>query len=116
MTTTPKNTTPLPRWTDDDVKILRQTVRAAKNKQEGFKKAAEKLGKKPGTVQQKWYNLEAKKNPKRKPVSAKPVASRNGGPDLGAMENSDLAALAKAVQVEVERRRKQLEEAAGLFA
>lgn len=117
-----------PRWTESQVQLLRDTVQASATASEAFRKVAHELGKSPGTVQQKWYALQRAAGTGRSRVSqplrkssqqrhrATPAAPhRAATQDLRALPVDDLIALAREVKAEIERRRKELDEASKLF-
>lgn len=62
------------RWTDEEVETLFSIVKKSPTAQAAFKVVGKKLGKNPGTVQQKYYHELRKRNP------SKPKASNPGTP------------------------------------
>lgn len=62
------------RWTDEEVETLFSIVKKSPTAQAAFKVVGKKLGKNPGTVQQKYYHELRKRNP------SKPKASNPGKP------------------------------------
>ena len=72
----------LPRWSKAQITTLNSCVKNARTAQEGFRSAAEKLGKSPGTVQAKYYAMQRAKT---KPKTA--AAPREEKPVSPAMEN-----------------------------
>lgn len=46
------------RWTDAEVQALRDAVAKAPTAKAAFDQVAKKIGKSPGTVQQKWYSMQ----------------------------------------------------------
>lgn len=125
------------RWSDEQVKLLQDTVKASATAKEAFEVVARQLGKSAGTVQQKYYNLQkaagggARRRPGR-PAGTKrtsaaratgtaPRSSRTGNAqidaiDLRALSVDDLVGLASRVKGEVDRRRKELDAAARQLA
>ena len=68
-------------WTEAELQILKDAVASSPTASAGFKVAAEKLGKAPNAVSQKWYIMKAKektqKAPKASPkAKATPVAPK----------------------------------------
>lgn len=120
-----------PRWTDEQVQMLKDAVDSSPTARAAFESVAKKLGKNVGTVQQKYYNLQKTSGKRRarvlkgrrgvsSPVSRTSSANRgqstgNGVLDVKALSSTDLANLAQAVASEVQRRQRELEKAAGLF-
>ena len=127
------------RWTEQQVKLLRETVDASATAKDAFQKVAKELGKSPGTVQQKWYALQRAAGKGRRPAAAtarksagtgargarsgnargaastRPAGRSAAGFDLRGMPVDDLTALARDVKEEVDRRRRELDEASRLF-
>lgn len=121
------------RWTEQQVKLLRETVASSPTAREAFQKVAQELGKSPGTVQQKWYAMQraAGKGRGRGPSPRKASAARHratsggrpgrsgsanaGVGDLRALPIDDLIELARDVKAEIDRRRRELDEASKLF-
>ena len=48
------------RWSEEQVKLLLDTVKGSATAKEAFEAVAKQLGKSTGTVQQKYYNLQKK--------------------------------------------------------
>lgn len=120
------------RWTDEQVRLLMDTVRRSSTAKEAFEAVARQLGKSTGTVQQKYYNLQRKaggggsgSRRGRRPAAgggtstASAGAGRRSGAasegDLRALSVDDLVNLASRVKTEVDRRRKELDAASALF-
>ena len=127
------------RWSEEQVALLLDTVKASKTAKEGFAVAAKQLGKNTGTVQQKYYAVvraagggRVRKGSGRKPgrpAGSTKVAARAAGtsaaaaatgsvPNAAALRKlsvDELVGLASRVKDEVDRRRKELDEASKLF-
>jgi len=127
------------RWTEEQIRLLNDTVKCSATAKAGFEAVAKQLGKSAGTVQQKYYNLQKQagggtKRRGRKP--ARPAGSANSGAtaarqarvaatsgatiptvaELRAITVDELVGLATRVKAEVDRRRKELEAASKLLA
>lgn len=119
------------RWTDEQVKLLLDSVKASRTAKEGFEQAAKQLGKNVGTVQQKYYNLQKqvsggavrrRGSARRAGAAATTPRAASGraatlpsAADLRVIPVDDLVALAQRVKGEVDRRRQELGAAAQLF-
>jgi hypothetical protein len=124
------------RWTEDQVSLLLDTVKASSTAKQGFEAVATQLGKSTGTVQQKYYNLQKaagggsgarrRGRPRggaaaARPATHAPAASRssaNGLPnatDLRGLAVDDLVKLTQLVKAEVERRSSELDAAKALL-
>lgn len=111
------------RWTDEQVEILLATVKESATAKEAFEVVAEKIGKNTGTVQQKYYNLQRKAGRGRPRKSAGRAATgspvrrtTSATPDLRVLTIDELVKLASSVKTEVDRRRKELDDASKLLA
>jgi hypothetical protein len=99
------------RWTEAQIKTLRETVDAARTTREGLEKAAKKLGRSPATTQYKYYELKRKASTK-KPRAATPAKKRTTtNPALANLTVPELVALAKSVRTEIDNRQAELETA-----
>lgn len=119
------------RWTEEQVKLLMDTVQSSSTAKEAFQAVAAKLGKSAGTVQQKYYNLQKqaggaatgrRRGRPRGSASTSAAATRRstgGGTsdaDLRQLSVDDLVGLAVRVRAEVDRRRQELDAASKLLA
>lgn len=118
------------RWTEEQVRLLLDTVTASSTAKEAFETVAKQLGKSAGTVQQKYYNLQKQAGgnaprrrgrPAGRSASARPAtsATRTGAmPDAATLRGltvDELVGLATRVKAEVDRRRRELDAASKLF-
>lgn len=131
------------RWTEEQVKLLLDTVGATDTAKEAFEKVARELGKSTGTVAQKYYNLQkgsggsgnggARRGGRPRGASASnraggarsTGASRTGAtgggslptaPQLRDVTVDELTGLAGRVKAEIDRRRTELDAAAKQLA
>jgi len=119
------------RWTDDQVKLLLDSVKGSSTAKDAFEKVARQLGKNTGTVAQKYYNLQKQAGgaTRRRVSGARAVAATSGSSvprraagavagaaDLKTMPVDELVGLATRVKAEIDRRRKELDAASKLLA
>ncbi|MEO6867886.1 MAG: hypothetical protein ABI200_07685 [Gaiellales bacterium] len=114
------------RWTEEQVALLLDTVKASPTAKEGFEAVAKQLGKSAGTVQQKYYNLQRQGGggaPRRRGrPRSQGTGTRIGGASLPtatqlrALDVDDLVGLATLVKGEIDRRRTELDAAAQQLA
>ncbi len=119
------------RWTEEQVKLLLDTVDSTGTAKEAFEVVASELGKSAGTVAQKYYNLQraatgAARGSRRgrRPASAAPrarAAASSAGASSGSLPGAtqlrtltvdELVGLASRVKSEIDRRREELDAAA----
>lgn len=90
------------RWTDEQRKLLLETVERARTAQEGFQAVAKELGKSRGTVQAQYYGLMRKAGKGRKPAAKKGSSNGasipQGGTSTGRLERMSTAELAGLIQ------------------
>jgi hypothetical protein len=122
------------RWTDAQVKQLMETVAASPTAKHAFEQVAKDLGKSVGTVQQKYYNVQKKSGAPTKRRRGRPVGSTNqrtatpaprvatasttsilSAAELRTISIDELVSLASRVRAEVDRRRRELDQATKLF-
>lgn len=109
------------RWTEEQVAILMDAVKAAASAKEGFERAAKELGKNVGTVQQKYYNLQKqlRGDTGRRGSTGRGAAASGGSaprrPELMSaaalrmITIDELGELAHRVREEIERRKQELD-------
>jgi hypothetical protein len=114
------------RWTEEQVKLLLDTVSSSGTAKEAFEVVARELGKSAGTVAQKYYNLQKGSGaaPRRRGrpagsgagASARATGGTGGGlptpAQLRGLTVDDLVGLAARVKTEIDRRRDELDAAA----
>jgi hypothetical protein len=121
----PKAGRPMPRWSAEDVQLLLDTVAASRTAKEAFAKVASASGRSAATVQAKYYQLQratggaARRRPGR-PAGAASSPRRSAGTstgslDLRAMSIDALVGHAREVKAEIDRRRRELDDATKLF-
>ena len=127
------------RWTEEQVKLLMDSVKRSATAREAFESVAKQLGKSSGTVQQKYYNLQKKQAGGGAVRRGRPAGARAGAPakaaangraareraagasgPLGATELrsltvDELVGLATRVRSEIDRRRQELDAASKLL-
>lgn len=129
------------RWTEAQVKLLLDTVKASDTAKEAFEKVARELDKSAGTVAQKYYNLQkgdsgsgggSRRGRPRSASAARSTAGRStgargatSGPAAGGLPSAsqlrdvtvdELTGLAARVKTEIDRRRSELDAAAKQLA
>lgn len=130
------------RWTEEQVKLLLDTVGATETAKEAFEKVARELGKSTGTVAQKYYNLQKggggsggdggarRGRPRGAAASTRQggggsTGTRRSGSGGGSLPSAaqlrditvdDLTGLAGRVKAEIDRRRTELDAAAKQLA
>jgi hypothetical protein len=120
------------RWTEDQVRMLLDAVRASETAKAAFEQVARELDKSAGTVAQKYYNLQkataapAKRSaaPASKPASGSSRAAASidstgtlpTATELRTLTVDDLVGLAARVKAEIDRRRAALDEGARQLA
>lgn len=67
------------RWTDKDIQLLNDTVAKTATKTEAFGMVAEKTGRSPGTVAQKYHNMRRAEGGGRPARAGSRSAGRTGG-------------------------------------
>ena len=119
------------RWTEEQVKLLLDTVRSTDVAKEAFEQVANELGKNVGSVAQKYYNLQRGATGRRKGRSAGPRGGGRAGRAAGAsaaqgsvipservlrdVTIDELVTLANSVKAEIDRRSQELETARELL-
>lgn len=125
----PKAGKPMPRWSTEDVQLLVETVAASRTAKEAFAKVAGLSGRSAATVQAKYYQLQKKTGragtrrrgrpaasaPKATAPRAARATSTFAGGDLRAMTIDALVNHAREVKSEIDRRRRELDDATKLF-
>ncbi|MCB0877912.1 MAG: hypothetical protein KDC46_02895 [Thermoleophilia bacterium] len=122
------------RWTEQQVKLLLDTVDSSGTAKEAFELVARELGKSAGTVAQKYYNLQkaATSGATKKQGPGRPAGSRSRttgskgaartsaglptAPQLRDVTIDELVGLAARVKAEVDRRREELDAATKALA
>lgn len=119
------------RWTDEQVRILLDTVHASDTAKEAFEALAVELDKSVGTISQKYYNLQkaagvassGRGRPRAARSSNAPRSKPNGVSEsviptpaqLRRVTVDELVGLATHVRTEVDRRRRELDKAERLI-
>ena len=93
----PKQQTTIPRWTDEQVELLRKAVASAPSAKAAFDQVAKQLGKSPGTVQQKWYAMQRAGGSAVRRASAV-TTSYTSAYSKGALARLDPGELAKLIE------------------
>lgn len=122
------------RWTDQQVRLLLETVATSQTAKDAFEKVAGELNKSAGTVAQKYYNLQkatgaasksGRGRPKGSASASKSTASASAGRASSATPSAaqlrdvtvdELTSLATRVRAEIDRRREELEAASKRLA
>jgi hypothetical protein len=87
----------LPRWTEDQIQLLREEVAKGPTAQAAFERVAKKLGKSKGTVQQKYYAMKkASGTPTARQARAAKVPA--GGYSRGQLARLEPADLVKLIE------------------
>jgi hypothetical protein len=120
------------RWTEAQVKVLRDAVQASPTAKAGFERAAAELGKSVGTVSQKYYALQRSAGKTGRRVTTRAASARTAGAarvskvrtavadatpaDLARMTTDEVARLAEMVRGEIDRRQAELSRLSKLFS
>ena len=128
----PKAGKPMPRWSAADVQLLSETVANSRTAREAFAKVAQLSGRSAGTVQAKYYQLQkqaggaaSRVGARRRsqpaatkaasPVAVRPSRTTTGSAGLRSMSIDELVSHAREVKSEIDRRRRELDDATRLF-
>lgn len=110
------------RWTEEQVRLLMETVDVSSTAKEAFELVARELGKSTGTVAQKYYNIQkangggrGARRGRSKSGAAGGAARLTSAADLRLLSVDELVTLTNRVRDEVERRRDELDAASKML-